>query len=182
MPLCDDDRRVYPRVCGGTRSAGGRGCRCPGLSPRVRGNPSDSPERDAQPRSIPACAGEPPDESHPPGRAAVYPRVCGGTAYHCHWDSPTTGLSPRVRGNREVGLVRIGGGGSIPACAGEPTGPAGARPTARVYPRVCGGTRNRGSVPRLIPGLSPRVRGNLSFVSSSPGSKRSIPACAGEPP
>ena len=50
-----------------------------------------------------------------------------------------------------------------------------------VYPRVCGGTcgcvRNVSSAP----GLSPRVRGNLSVASGFSVPARSIPACAGEP-
>ena len=53
---------------------------------------------------------------------------------------PHCGLSPRVRGNLGNGVNVNLGGGSIPACAGEPNGgkqPSGA---AEVYPRVCGGT------------------------------------------
>ena len=52
-------RRVYPRVCGGTRrevlGASGR----EGLSPRVRGNPVPHMPEHPRRRSIPACAGEP---------------------------------------------------------------------------------------------------------------------------
>ena len=52
-------RAVYPRVCGGTRPRTGNGPPPPGLSPRVRGNPSPDRERAAAAGSIPACAGEP---------------------------------------------------------------------------------------------------------------------------
>ena len=50
---------VYPRVCGGTLP-----CRevlkfWLGLSPRVRGNPSNVLPSSRYARSIPACAGEP---------------------------------------------------------------------------------------------------------------------------
>ena len=53
------------------------------------------------------------------------------------------GLSPRVRGNRDVNMERVPNLriGSIPARAGEPYGTARANNTP-------------------IPGLSPRVRGN----------------------
>ena len=51
-----------------------------GLSPRVRGNPFPDEEGTKQRRSIPACAGEPIDESE-----LVFTHL---------------GLSPRVRGNR----------------------------------------------------------------------------------
>ena len=53
-------------------------------------------------------------------RDSVYPRVCGGTQTGCGRECQFDGLSPRVRGNRQVrsanGYVRR----SIPACAGEP--------------------------------------------------------------
>ena len=93
--------RVYPRVCGGTvlsldeRGAGS------GLSPRVRGN-HFLPHGLLRARgSIPACAGEPITKDSCCARVKVYPRVCGGT-WGAATDLPTTtGLSPRVRGNRQ---------------------------------------------------------------------------------
>ena len=54
--------------------------------------------------------------------------------------TPSSGLSPRVRGNPD------GFGGveqplrSIPACAGEPATSMDVLRQAPVYPRVCGGT------------------------------------------
>ena len=57
----------------------------------------------------------------------------------------------------------------------------------RVYPRVCGGTPRWPRRWRPARGLSPRVRGNpypgcpLNNYGS-PGTRGSIPACAGEPP
>ena len=111
------------------------------------------------------------------------------------------GLSPRVRGNRLVRLVRAARLGSIPACAGEPYTGRLDGAVMKVYPRVCGGT-DRGHRPGVAgEGLSPRVRGNevmvclaKTFVGLSPrvrgnpvvGAEQrqlagSIPACAGEP-
>ena len=52
-------RRVYPRVCGGTGDLYGAAQASAGLSPRVRGNLDSHQTRQATPRSIPACAGEP---------------------------------------------------------------------------------------------------------------------------
>ena len=56
-----DDRivKVYPRVCGGTRSPASRCRRRIGLSPRVRGNHHQHRAAGRRPGSIPACAGEP---------------------------------------------------------------------------------------------------------------------------
>ena len=96
------DTRVYPRVCGGTCPSNQNETATKGLSPRVRGNLRHPRQHPSRPRSIPACAGEPPDlkSGHVPSE--VYPRVCGGTVVcRCSSTNPP-GLSPRVRGNRGV--------------------------------------------------------------------------------
>ena len=51
-------------------------------------------------RSIPACAGEPPNAPATIESKGVYPRVCGGTHPICGLLIFWSGLSPRVRGNR----------------------------------------------------------------------------------
>ena len=174
--------RVYPRVCGGTVRAGRPAAGDGGLSPRVRGNRRGWSRRRGGAGSIPACAGEPPPISTSPRTRAVYPRVCGGTA---GWDvvmESAMGLSPRVRGNPVVGLTFTARIGSIPACAGEPAQLAPHAADVGVYPRVCGGTRERPSARSPGNGLSPRVRGNPLWGFLIPPIQRSIPACAGEPP
>ena len=50
-----------------------------------------------------------------------------------------------------------------------------------VYPRVCGGTRQKFTERARRVGLSPRVRGNRGHLAVLHGQQRSIPACAGEP-
>ena len=114
------NQKVYPRVCGGTRSAGKMGFWNGGLSPRVRGNPDPAVRDLIRERSIPACAGEPRFAPNPENIVKVYPRVCGGTQPHHPPRPRVRGLSPRVRGN--------------PAAPAHPGAPA------QVYPRVCGGT------------------------------------------
>ena len=173
--------RVYPRVCGGTASSigdrgGGRG-----LSPRVRGNRSSGTGYRGKSGSIPACAGEPllPQDYGAPGR--VYPRVCGGTGPGRRQSTRPGGLSPRVRGNPQHPGLAQSPAGSIPACAGEPTGWSGGVKPIRVYPRVCGGTQVRNEDGTMRGGLSPRVRGNPRLALSALRPGRSIPACAGEP-
>ena len=133
-------RAVYPRVCGGTPCPAHGGERPNGLSPRVRGNPLRLWLRGLSLRSIPACAGEPAPRAPPGLRTSVYPRVCGGTST-CVWPvCANSGLSPRVRGNRQrMGSV-VARQGSIPACAGEPCSSWPVAALATVYPRVCGGT------------------------------------------
>ena len=173
--------RVYPRVCGGTRSSSMAGSRSMGLSPRVRGNHSRSPKSDFCPGSIPACAGEPRRRATTSSMRRVYPRVCGGTDVSAIKMSAWPGLSPRVRGNHVGRAVRQAVGGSIPACAGEPTKGGTRASQGRVYPRVCGGTVELLALALAGAGLSPRVRGNRAAVPILVTVIGSIPACAGEP-
>ena len=116
--------RVYPRVCGGTGVYNSAAPSSPGLSPRVRGNPRAYRYTAAAAGSIPACAGEPPKVRCRYGAARVYPRVCGGTLGIINRSINGDGLSPRVRGNLRLQDDLANRGGSIPACAGEPSPPA----------------------------------------------------------
>ena len=179
--VSDSQRWVYPRVCGGTVGRCHSHNTPPGLSPRVRGNHPGGNCGDAQPGSIPACAGEP--QLPPPiaRRIAVYPRVCGGTPLIGSPGAQPSGLSPRVRGNLLAFGHRQPDVGSIPACAGEPGAVPVPADRQRVYPRVCGGTALTKDQASNLIGLSPRVRGNPGHTRLSSPRVRSIPACAGEP-
>ena len=112
--------RVYPRVCGGTLEEPDAQRRDAGLSPRVRGNREFPRPAVDDGGSIPACAGEPWRNLMRKDAMPVYPRVCGGTGSSRARLWMTAGLSPRVRGNRGGRRPVAAGGGSIPACAGEP--------------------------------------------------------------
>ena len=168
-------------MCGGTaqqwilRQAFG------GLSPRVRGNLTPICAGICVGRTIPACAGEPSNAPEHLDARGDYPRVCGGTCYspsrRCHH----RGLSPRVRGNQDNKVIQPLYGGTIPACAGEPSSARNWGSNERDYPRVCGGTRRRLAGQRQAPGLSPRVRGNLGLMQERSRDLGTIPACAGEP-
>ena len=132
--------RVYPRVCGGTGSVYSVHVSEMGLSPRVRGNRDQQIPFLVTHGSIPACAGEPLAIPGNPDTLGVYPRVCGGTMVSGTAKNRYPGLSPRVRGNRWQVDAHSFRDGSIPACAGEPSMKPTAFDSARVYPRVCGGT------------------------------------------
>ena len=71
-----------------------------GLSPRVRGNPRGEVRESVAGWSIPACAGEPTGKTLLGRPVLVYPRVCGGTFLLAGTAAASSGLSPRVRGNR----------------------------------------------------------------------------------
>ena len=94
---------------------------------------------------------------------------------------PSPGLSPRVRGNPVAPARSATRRRSIPACTGEPPTTGRSTPTARVYPRVYGGTSGVRASARISFGLSPRVRGNPGRPSCPCARSRSIPACTGEP-
>ena len=86
-----------------------------------------------------------------------------------------------MRGNQRRAGPGQRAGGSIPACAGEPSGAAYATSPSEVYPRVCGGTAVVIGIADSVVGLSPRVRGNPLRVDDVFVFVGSIPACAGEP-
>ena len=71
--------------------------------------------------------------------------------------------------------------GSIPACAGEPGLGVIVGVQAGVYPRLCGGTVVGPPSSWWEWGLSPPVRGNRVGWINCGLTRRSIPACAGEP-
>ena len=156
-------------------------CSCCGLSPRLRGNPLHHYPESESLGSIPAPAGEPQRPCEDWYSPAVYPRACGGTQPETMTLGDTTGLSPRLRGNRHLHHQRRLYKRSIPAPAGEPRPNSRIVYPPRVYPRACGGTnrRVRGVSARM--GLSPRLRGNLLVPATPPIVTGSIPAPAGEP-
>ena len=107
--------------------------------------------------------------------------MCGGTGSSSTYRRDTSGLSPRVRGNRKVEKALEAMEGSIPACAGEPRVIQTRTRSPWVYPRVCGGTSQYKWMLSFLWGLSPRVRGNRMLSPPRDRDQGSIPACAGEP-
>jgi len=115
-------------------------------------------------------------------RERVYPHVCGGIAHvHVQTASPK-GLSPRVRGHRQLDRGARLSGRSIPTCAGASLTAELDAAVPQVYPHVCGGIQGPSTETYPSSGLSPRVRGH--HVLMLPSSKRpgSIPTCAGASP
>ena len=152
--------RVYPRVCGGAVNVWLGSTAWLGLSPRVRGSRRPYHEGRRRQGSIPACAGEPLRVLRAEQILRVYPRVCGGAFLRLPQRLDHPGLSPRVRGSRELVNRWVEKIGSIPACAGEPRTMSPSRARGRVYPRVCGGAGSRSVNTYAVEGLSPRVRGS----------------------
>ena len=95
----------------------------PGLSPRGRGSLGEALCAALDTGSIPAWAGEPLRRLATPGGTRVYPRVGGGALCEQYMTEATEGLSPRGRGSHLDEEATDRTGGSIPAWAGEPSGP-----------------------------------------------------------
>ena len=174
-------RRVYPRACGGTKRVECHAYPPLGLSPRLRGNRQRLSALWDKGGSIPAPAGEPGRARSNSSVGSVYPRACGGTSYVNVGHNPSSGLSPRLRGNQYRCVLSRVCRRSIPAPAGEPSVSRARRSCARVYPRACGGTLIMRMMSPLKSGLSPRLRGNHGEVAQVLVWQRSIPAPAGEP-
>ena len=91
------------------------------------------------------------------------------------------GLSPRMRGNRNLRRFAASISGSIPAHAGQPAIDGRDAIISRVYPRACGATTPVATSKSTTSGLSPRMRGNLIFCPARALRAGSIPAHAGQP-
>ena len=131
---------AYPRGCGATRGPIRAPRHLGGLSPRVRGDRRAAQVHRPLLGPIPAGAGRPRHgHARPAGRRA-YPRGCGATSPAPTLKPSTTGLSPRVRGDRgSFGDGRLGLR-PIPAGAGRPPLSNVARWCFKAYPRGCGAT------------------------------------------
>ncbi len=117
---CHLERRVYPRMRGGTPSTHVLSEWFQGLSPHARGNLAEVCAFYIVSGSIPACAGEPMYAPIRPICLRVYPRMRGGTRLNQARKAFVLGLSPHARGNPCAISICLSCSGSIPACAEEP--------------------------------------------------------------
>ena len=90
------------------------------IYPRVRGSLFIGTTVTSNSGSIPARAGEPLSQQRPSAPCGVYPRACGGALEGSLHPTPSSGLSPRVRGSLLAHDAKKLCMGSIPARAGEP--------------------------------------------------------------
>ena len=131
--------------------------------------------------TIPADAGEPCHSVAGEVGQGDYPRGCGGTKAGSAPARMSMGLSPRMRGNRDIRPRFRNTRGTIPADAGEPDAQSLEPTILGDYPRGCGGTWFQWTGRRRVMGLSPRMRGNPGDFGPGIGRGGTIPADAGEP-
>ena len=173
--------RDYPRARGGTAMHVQGYDYGEGLSPRTRGNRDGDADGQGIHGTIPAHAGEPPEDERSRAGPRDYPRARGGTVCGHARTSGIPGLSPRTRGNHDQRALHRHYRGTIPAHAGEPASATASVWASRDYPRARGGTATAITLPRKSVGLSPRTRGNRSEGARRPQPGGTIPAHAGEP-
>ena len=174
-------RRVHPRVCGEATGILGAAVKHAGPSPRVRGSLHITNRTANHRGSIPACAGKPGGRRPAWPPTTVHPRVCGEAALRAPVLRKAPGPSPRVRGSRLRPASCASSTGSIPACAGKPSGSASSRRQGWVHPRVCGEAYAGNTSIGIPMGPSPRVRGSPRHRPCAAADVGSIPACAGKP-
>ncbi len=173
--------RAYPRGRGATGERQQILQRHPGLSPRARGNPILRTRSDLPVGPIPAGAGQPRAITDTIWTDRAYPRGRGATALGKTRLTPSSGLSPRARGNPRKAHARVVRRGPIPAGAGQPFEPAEKPYIERAYPRGRGATRESAFWAARDRGLSPRARGNPCQFHDHRTPLRPIPAGAGQP-
>ena len=171
----------YPRACGETAHHRWRRRPMSGLSPRLRGNRSTWPGTAPCCGTIPAPAGKPNCPLLRDRSLGDYPRACGETVTMLPWPASHSGLSPRLRGNRDRLILPAVAGGTIPAPAGKPVVDPGRCELHRDYPRACGETVLASGDSTDRKGLSPRLRGNQTSPCGTNSVDGTIPAPAGKP-
>ena len=172
--------KVDPRACGGDAPIAETRITTAGRSPRMRGRRlATSPARHGL-GSIPAHAGETSPNTRLGPRHGVDPRACGGDHCRAKRRTPSKGRSPRMRGRPPDFSSRIGFDRSIPAHAGETSGPPGSSEDSGVDPRACGGDLPQKLHETYYTGRSPRMRGRHPRNALQILAQGSIPAHAGE--
>ena len=136
-----------------------------GSPPRARGEESVIPFRVAANGITPACAGRSRRFSDRGDSAKDHPRVCGEKSTGCATRLPCAGSPPRVRGEVVGRAVRTRTSGITPACAGRSARAQDCRARGRDHPpRVRGEVRPRADA-SLSRGITPACAGR-SFIDS----------------
>ena len=170
---------VHPRVCGEQHLSFNSTLITRGSSPRVRGTGIECFALYADPRFIPACAGNSGNTLGFDNVRAVHPRVCGEQSGTVWRSLSGIGSSPRVRGTDKIETRGPPARRFIPACAGNRVKRSYSRLMRTVHPRVCG-EQAVGDIRRhSVTGSSPRERGTATSRAANFCGVRFIPACAG---
>ncbi len=153
----------HPRACGANRVSHEIPVRFVGSSPRMRGKRCGAESATADPRIIPAHAGQTHRQGNGTCTGTDHPRACGANV--CWIDSTDVpiGSSPRMRGKPyRFPLWRLSRR-IIPAHAGQTVVALTDCAMGADHPRACGANELANQNADSMTGSSPRMRGKHGF-------------------
>ena len=170
---------VHPRARGEQCPTGSPRTRKGGSSPRTRGTAPGLDVGLALLRFIPAHAGNSQSRCAGVPGSSVHPRARGEQGRNPQVRCRARGSSPRTRGTGKSVTLGPPGRRFIPAHAGNSRTRRSRRPNRPVHPRARG--EQRAALPQdpCHSGSSPRTRGTATWRCLTSGSRRFIPAHAG---
>ena len=149
----------HPRVCGEHLPFACRTFRQSGSPPRMRGTPSSLTHLRRRSGITPAYAGNTASCAARVYRPRDHPRVCGEHICAAVSTSSGIGSPPRMRGTQGAVDGLIERAGITPAYAGNTPSRRFCMPCKRDHPRVCGEHHNGETLPPMLKGSPPRMRG-----------------------
>ena len=173
---------VHPRIRGERRFGKSARAEEIGSSPHARGTRYRASARQLSQRFIPACAGNASPCQVPTMIGAVHPRIRGERTWGMITPSGLAGSSPHTRGTRDGKTCGDDDFRFIPAYAGNASGRARRASTGTVHPRIRGERDPYPFVTAANFGSSPHTRGTRLDDIPGIGSRRFIPAYAGNAP
>ena len=128
----------------------------------------------------PAYAGKRINPFGPNCRKRDHPRICGEKEPRVYGPSGPGGSPPHMRG-KERGLFVVAGSLRItPAYAGKSKKLAGRKPGFWDHPRICGEKTSFFSIPYLVSGSPPHMRGKATYPAGASQNVGITPAYAGK--
>ena len=177
LPL---NTRAHPRRCGADERSASNCANARGSSPQVRGRRRSCLQVRLGEGLIPAGAGQTARSRKWSRHPRAHPRRCGADRERVSGLMICMGSSPQVRGRPRSARSGRGGGGLIPAGAGQTHFRPGRRRRNRAHPRRCGADRANVRRGRHHRGSSPQVRGRLIQRPHHLQRRGLIPAGAGQ--
>ena len=153
----------HPRMCGEEPLRERPKLRRMGSPPHVRGRAEIRIRHPGTERITPACAGKSRWNASIATLAWDHPRMCGEERGFLARPHRGTGSPPHVRGRVCPPIIRPGGAGITPACAGKSFTASVKIAPMRDHPRMCGEELFQLNCPLPLPGSPPHVRGRAHF-------------------
>ena len=170
----------HPRVCGEKYQAGEAARQSQGSPPRMRGKGGLILLLRQLIGITPAYAGKSGCGLLSVFQTQDHPCVCGEKPCRCRYPVQPSGSPPRMRGKAASEGVTRNGSGITPAYAGKSAMFQRSGAVSRDHPRVCGEKFAISSVPAVMLGSPPRMRGKAHTGGMWVHASRITPAYAGK--